>query len=56
MITLVDLSQALIPFVNSWSAILDFLRFVSASLQTLCVRQSLNGYLSVDDFRIAASR
>lgn len=54
--TLVDLSQALIPFENRLSAILDLLRFVSASLQTLCVRQSLNGCLSVDDISIAANR
>lgn len=52
--TLVDLSQALIPFENSLSAILDLLRFVPASYR-LCVRQSLNGCLSVDDISIAAN-
>lgn len=48
--------KPLIPFENSLSAILDLLRFVSASLQTMCVRQSRNGCLSVDDISIAANR
>lgn len=46
----------LIPFETSLSAILDLPRFVSASLQTHCVRQSRNGCLSVVDISLGANR
>lgn len=56
MNTSVDLSQAPLPFENSLGPVLDFLRFVSASLQTLCVRQSLNRCLARADASVVANR
>lgn len=51
-----DLSQALIPANEQSECYFRFPTVCFCFLQTLCVRQSLNGCLSVDDFSIAANR